>query len=536
MAVAGLYRRILPSPPAIEFASAEGKQLFSEALESGTMEGFFKLIAYFQTQSEPAYCGLASLSMVLNALSIDPGRKWKGPWRWFDESMLDCCQPLDKVKEEGITFGKVACLAYCSGAKVTAFHANQSSLNDFRDHLIRCTSSEDCHLITSYHRKLFKQTGSGHFSPIGGYHAGRDMALILDVARFKYPPHWVPVALLWEAMKTIDEASGYHRGFMLISKRQSAPLLYTLSCRDESWVSTAKYLTEDVPLLLKSNRLHSVSDVVSLILERFPENAGDFIKWIAEVRMKEEDKNSSILSEEEKARLSVKEEVLQQVHETKLFNFVSDWLSSCCANAKSFRDRDSLPEIASSVCCQGAAVLSGGLGDNKGLCCRSTCVKHLNGIGQMPVKVVSGTVISGSTEQKVDMLVPLSFPLSIKSGSCCSSASDNCFAVHPGSKDILTVLLLALPSDTWKGIQNEELLTQVLDLVSTENLPDILHAEVWHLREQLSFLGRCKDDEHVGANCKKYEQKKKHSSCSVTIMFIMAHKPNNGKVDLDASM
>ena len=42
------------------------------------MEGFFKLISYFQTQSEPAYCGLASLSVVLNALSIDPGRKWKG--------------------------------------------------------------------------------------------------------------------------------------------------------------------------------------------------------------------------------------------------------------------------------------------------------------------------------------------------------------------------------------------------------------------------------------------------------------------------
>ncbi|XP_028551750.1 glutathione gamma-glutamylcysteinyltransferase 1-like [Dendrobium catenatum] len=234
MAVAGLYRRILPSPPAIEFASAEGKQLFSEALQNGTMEGFFKLISYFQTQSEPSYCGLASLSMVLNALAIDPGRKWKGPWRWFDESMLDCCEPLEKVKSEGITFGKVACLAHCSGAKVKAYNTKQSSLDDFRDHIISCTSSEDCHLITSYHRKPFKQTGTGHFSPIGGYHAGRDMALILDVARFKYPPHWVPLALLWQAMDTIDEATGQYRGFMLISRFQSAQsLLYTLA---GSWV------------------------------------------------------------------------------------------------------------------------------------------------------------------------------------------------------------------------------------------------------------------------------------------------------------
>lgn len=59
---------------------------------------------------------------------------------------------------------------------------------------------------------ILLQTGTGHFSPIGGYHAGTDMALILDVARFKYPPHWVPLKLLWEAMDTVDDASGFRRG------------------------------------------------------------------------------------------------------------------------------------------------------------------------------------------------------------------------------------------------------------------------------------------------------------------------------------
>lgn len=54
------------------------QQLFVESIQNGTMEGFYRLISYFQTQSEPAYCGLASLAMVLNALAIDPGRKWKG--------------------------------------------------------------------------------------------------------------------------------------------------------------------------------------------------------------------------------------------------------------------------------------------------------------------------------------------------------------------------------------------------------------------------------------------------------------------------
>jgi hypothetical protein len=28
------------------------------------------------------------------------------------------------------------------------------------------------------------------------------MVLIMDVARFKHPPHWVPLPLLWEGAKT----------------------------------------------------------------------------------------------------------------------------------------------------------------------------------------------------------------------------------------------------------------------------------------------------------------------------------------------
>jgi hypothetical protein len=59
------------------------------------------------TQDEPAFCGLASLAMVLNALSIDPRRTWKGSWRWFHEKLLDCCLPLDRVASEGIVLSQV---------------------------------------------------------------------------------------------------------------------------------------------------------------------------------------------------------------------------------------------------------------------------------------------------------------------------------------------------------------------------------------------------------------------------------------------
>ncbi|XP_073011454.1 glutathione gamma-glutamylcysteinyltransferase 1-like [Typha latifolia] len=493
MAEAGLFRRILPSPPAIEFASPEGKCLFSDALHNGTMEGFFKLISYFQTQSEPAYCGLATLSVVLNALAIDPGRKWKGPWRWFDESMLDCCEPLEKIKAEGITFGKVACLAHCAGAKVEAFRANQSTIDDFRKHVIQCTSSEDCHLVVSYSRKLFKQTGSGHFSPIGGYHSGKDMVLILDVARFKYPPHWVPLELLWEAMNTIDKATGCLRGFMLISRFQKASSsLYTLSCRHESWLSMVKYLIDDVPIILKSGSLGDAPSVLFLLIKSLPANAGDFIKWFAEVRRQEE--GQSRISKEEKERLALKEEVLQQVYETELYKFVKNVLSSansCCTNFSFPNDKDFLPEIAATVCCQGAALLTGKVGGKEDFCCKSTSVKCFTTNGNGPTTIISGTVVSDGKEQGVDMLVPVSPTKS----SCCRSGLSNGVAIHPASDNVLTVLLLALPPRTWLDIEDKSLLAEIQGLVSTENLPDVLQHEVLHLRRQFDFLKRCKNNE-----------------------------------------
>jgi len=58
--------------------------------------------------------------------------------------------------------------------------------------------------VCNYSRKALGQTGDGHFSPIGGYEAEADRVLMLDVARFKYPAHWVNRDELFNALVSID--------------------------------------------------------------------------------------------------------------------------------------------------------------------------------------------------------------------------------------------------------------------------------------------------------------------------------------------
>src|SRR4051794_16254390 len=105
-----LYRRPLPADT-IAFSSPDGRQVFAEALATGGLDGYFPLAEQFHTQSDPSFCGLGSLVVALNALGIDPGRLWKGPWRWFGEEMLDCCVPLEAVRAAGLTPAQGACPA-----------------------------------------------------------------------------------------------------------------------------------------------------------------------------------------------------------------------------------------------------------------------------------------------------------------------------------------------------------------------------------------------------------------------------------------
>ena len=237
-----LYRRPLPAD-AIAFSSPEGRQLFAEALAAGGLQGYFPLAEQFHTQSDPAFCGLGSLVVALNALGIDPGRLWKGPWRWFTEDLLDCCVPLAEVKRRGLDIDELSCLAGCNGAKVELMRADGVTRGAWRAALATAARG-DAVLIASYDRAAMGQTGGGHFSPIGGYHRERDLALVLDVARFKYPPHWVAAERLFLAMQPVDPDTGRPRGFLVLRPRaRGIALGFSLRCDGESWQGLARRLT-----------------------------------------------------------------------------------------------------------------------------------------------------------------------------------------------------------------------------------------------------------------------------------------------------
>ena len=61
---------------------------------------------------------------------------------------------------------------------------------------------------------------------------------------------------------------------------------------------------DDVPVLLMSEDVKDVDQVLSVVFTYLPSNFGEFIKWVAEVRRRED--GGQNLSQEEKGRLATK--------------------------------------------------------------------------------------------------------------------------------------------------------------------------------------------------------------------------------------
>ena len=239
------HRRTLPST-CIDLASPEGQQRFIRAISNkiGTEPSYIlNLLSQFRTQDEPSFCGISTLVMCLNTLMIDPKQTWKGVWRWWSEELLDCCISLEDAKTSGITIDEFVCLAECQGVDTimkrppaleidSETETSIANYNAFKQTIIDVMTlpqpdviKESSILVVSYDRKTLGQTGSGHFSPLGAWDPQTDSVLVLDVARFKYPPHWVPIRTIWEAMRKKDSSTALPRGWVVLSKSPNIPTL-----------------------------------------------------------------------------------------------------------------------------------------------------------------------------------------------------------------------------------------------------------------------------------------------------------------------
>ena len=213
-------------PSLISLDSDDGRRLL---WESRAREDFIPLSSYFTTQKSLAYCGVASGTMVLNGLPVDrPASEHHHPYRLFTQENFfsdatDRAVDRSSVARSGMTLRELGDVMGTFPVKVEVTHAAESSVASFREEAVRTLRDRDSYLIVNYLRKAIHQETGGHFSPVAAYHQGEDRFLILDVARYKYPPVWVKAEVLWDAMVAVDSSSGKSRGYLFVRAAPALP-------------------------------------------------------------------------------------------------------------------------------------------------------------------------------------------------------------------------------------------------------------------------------------------------------------------------
>ena len=222
LCVAGARADTLPLPDNLTgFSTRDGEVYF---VESDARAAYFPLADNFLTQKTQAYCGVASIVMVLNALGLPaPDVPEYKPYRTFTQDNVldeqtDKVLPRETLAHQGMTLDQIGGILATQPVHAEVRHASDSSVDVFRK-LASAYLGEGGHfVIVNYLRKALGEEIGGHISPLAAYDAKADRFLILDVARYKYPPVWVKTADLFAAMNTPDAANGGRsRGFVLVT-------------------------------------------------------------------------------------------------------------------------------------------------------------------------------------------------------------------------------------------------------------------------------------------------------------------------------
>jgi hypothetical protein len=215
----------LPLPQNLVGAATDSGEAL--LIDADAREAYFSLASNFLTQKNQAYCGVASIVMVLNAMQLPaPVVPEFDPYRTFtQDNVLDArteaVLPREVIMKKGMTLDQIGGLLSLQPVTVEVHHAADSSLDAFRGKAREYLAKPDHFVIVNYLRKAIGQEKGGHISPLAAFDVESDRFLILDVARYKYPPVWVKASELFAAMNTQDaDNQNKTRGFVLVSKTQ----------------------------------------------------------------------------------------------------------------------------------------------------------------------------------------------------------------------------------------------------------------------------------------------------------------------------
>lgn len=203
--------------------------MLRSAKQPGLTQDFYYYQQGWDAQVNQAFCAVASSMAAMNSLRGKitlPQDPVYVPFLWATQLTLiqnQCVKEnlydIDKMEHRfwGLGLEMAATLLNCQlqdqGYKATPYSVDPSivTANEIRSIFIHALKDENTRILINYDRGGITQgpMGHGHFSPIGAYNYEKDAFLIMDVAKYKYPPVWAPISKLMGGIGSLDFCASF---------------------------------------------------------------------------------------------------------------------------------------------------------------------------------------------------------------------------------------------------------------------------------------------------------------------------------------
>ncbi|XP_072044957.1 uncharacterized protein [Amphiura filiformis] len=215
----------------IPFHSPDGQKLLAQSDTTHQPH----LIKLFKKQIGAKTCGIQSAALLLSARHLgnhgntspdNPSEHDDTNLPYTETNMFSYKETnhviVKKVLEQsGCSLNQLHSLFISHGFKASIHHSDAITVETFRSTASKALSHTDskCGVIVNYVLAALGQdvNGKGHFSPLAGYNQSKDMFLLLDTW-WNTQDVWVKTEFLYEAMCTVDSASGKARGFIILEQ------------------------------------------------------------------------------------------------------------------------------------------------------------------------------------------------------------------------------------------------------------------------------------------------------------------------------
>lgn len=191
-------------------ASIEGEPAYADPLLAARARALPTVRAYldagFAHQPNGSFCGPTSVANLARSAGIP-----LAPAAALEGSGITT---IFGVLPGGITLDEVAGLVSRALPESRVEIVRPAGADELRAAIAR-SGEAGVRVLVNFHRGPLFGRGGGHHSPVGGYLADEDLAVILDTNADYHGPWLVDVDRLWPGVREIDRATGLPRGLVV---------------------------------------------------------------------------------------------------------------------------------------------------------------------------------------------------------------------------------------------------------------------------------------------------------------------------------